>query len=174
MWQKFQISKRSTKFELRLTERKELFTIHRPHQFFLPHQKVIFWLFEGKFSFFLKIFMNCLWNRINLQSQEALQSSKSPIVIRRHVFSVFYTATVAIVHRFSASLRENGDHHKQMEDFRFFWKASGVGNCGQLIKVNRFWNVRFFDDKRNTLFLRTMFLEARLLYFFQNRGSTVM
>ena len=88
------------------------------------------------------------WNRTNLQSQEALQSSKSPIVIRRHVFSVFYTATVAIVHRFSASftsLRENGDHHKQMADFRFLWKASGVGNCGHLIKVNRFWIVRFSD-----------------------------
>ena len=70
-----------------------------PASFFLPHQKVVFWLFEGKFSFFFHNFyvfsvyskqsMNFSRNRTNLQSQEALQSSRSPIVLIRHVLIHF-------------------------------------------------------------------------------------
>ena len=56
---------------LRPRELKELFTVHRPRHFFLPHQKVIFWLFEGKFSFFFTIFMYFLRNRTNFQSQKS-------------------------------------------------------------------------------------------------------
>jgi len=117
---------------IRPRELKELFTVHRPRHFFLPHQKVIFWLFEGKFSFFFTIFMYFLWNRTNLQSQEALQSSKSPIIIKRHVFlTILYCyLTVATLHRISASLRENGDHRKQMADFRKFILSQSK-QCGQ-------------------------------------------
>ncbi len=53
-------------------------------------------------------------------------------------FKLFYTATVATLHRFSASLQENGDHRKQMAVPSFRFKASGVGNSGHLTKVNRF------------------------------------
>ena len=85
-----------------------------PASFFPAASKSRFLAFWRKVFVFFTVFMYFLWNRTNLQSQEALQSSKSPIVIRRHVFKIFYTATVAIVHRFSASSRENGDYHKQM------------------------------------------------------------
>ena len=54
---------------VRPTERKELFTVHRPRHLFLPHQKVVFWLFEGKFSFFKK-YMNFSRSRTNLQGQD--------------------------------------------------------------------------------------------------------
>ena len=74
---------------LRPRELKKLFTVHRPRHFFLPHQKVIFCLFEGKFSFFFHNFyvFSAKQNKFSKPKvQKALQSSKSPIVKRRHIF----------------------------------------------------------------------------------------
>ena len=72
---------------VRPTERKELFTVHRPRHFFLPHQKVVFLLFEGKFSFFQKI--HEFFAKQNKFERPGLQSSQSPIVSIRHVLNHF-------------------------------------------------------------------------------------
>ena len=56
---------------------------------------------------------------INFAVIEKPNRNKTPCFLR---ILYRYYSTVAILHRFSASLRENGDHHKQMADFRFFSK----------------------------------------------------
>ena len=97
---------------LRPRELKELFTVHRPRHFFLPHQKVIFCLFEGKFSFFFHNFyvFSAKQNKFSKPKvQKALQSSKSPIVKRRHVLNYSILLLCYPTSLFSF-FKENGDH----------------------------------------------------------------
>ena len=90
------------------TERKELFTVHRLRHFFLPHQKVVFWLFEGKFSFFQK-------NTWIFREAEQICKARTAVIAKPYrintpCFESFYTATVAAILYCS-------DHAKQMAAF---------------------------------------------------------
>ena len=90
------------------TERKELFTVHRLRHFFLPHQKLVFWLFEGKFSFFKK-YMNFSRSRTNLQGQDC--SHRKALSYQYAMFWIILYCYCGC-HRLYCS-----DHAKQMAAF---------------------------------------------------------
>ena len=81
---------------LRPRELKELFTVHRPRHFFLPHQKVIFCLFEGKFSFFSQFLcIFCETEQIfKAKSPKGSAVIEKPNRKKTPCFELFYTATV--------------------------------------------------------------------------------
>ena len=111
---------------------KHMFTFLRPRHFFLPHQKVVFWLFEGKFSFFL----NNSW--IFRKTEQICKARRhcSHRIALLYQYAMFWTILYcysAIVHRC--------DHAKQMaavsDSLGKKFTTTQNNWCGHLMRIGK-------------------------------------